>query len=638
MNEIFDKRIAATILRALALATSFLVAATPALTQPVIYTNIHDFGGSLTNPSVAGLDGKLPQSGITVDAKGNLYGTASYGGSENCGMVWKISAAGTYSDAHDFGGNITLSDGTTVSDGVLPEGGVLVDSAGNLLGTTSQGGAYDQGMVWEITASGSYKDLHDFGGSVSGQPDGYQPLASVVEDSTGNLYGTAAQGGAYFSGMVWEIAKSGAYQDLHDFGGSVTNADGSLGSDGTDPLGVSLDSSGNLFGIAGSGGGFGQYEGMVFEISKAGVYTDLHDFGGLVADANGLMGLDGASPFGGVTLDAGGNLYGTAFNGGANYGGIIWKLSKGGSYQDLHDFGGTAVNSDGKSGPDGTNPSAGVTLDNAGNLYGTAELGGQASSPDGIVWELKTSGAYLDLHDFGYQATNLEGASTPDGAYPAAAITFDSFGDMYGATPNGGAFTVGIVWMLRYGVAALSLSPKDVVGGSQLLGTVTLGTAAPEEGSVVTLSSSSSEAKVPTSVTVMPGASSATFPISTTAVGTTNAVTITATQRGYAQQATLVIESPGLASVTINPTYVKGGRIATGSVTLTGSAPSGGTVVNLSSTLRDVTVPESVTVPSGHDTASFTIVTRPVSSKSTGTITTTLKSFSKSASFTIQSR
>ena len=240
-----------------------------------------------------------------------------------------------------------------------------------------------------------YTDLHDFGGTVTNAngtagPDGEGPCAGVTFDSAGNMYGTASADGPngtgtldsqdfeYGDGMIWEMTTSGTYRDLHDFGGTVTNANGSIGPDGISPCSaVTFDSAGNMYGTTLEGGANGcdpaEGEfggGMVWEITASGIYRDLHDFGGWVTNANGESGRDGGVPQAGVTFDSAGNMYGTTESGGANGGdGILWEITASGTYRDLHDFGGWVTNANGESGRDGGVPRAGVTFDSAGNMY-----------------------------------------------------------------------------------------------------------------------------------------------------------------------------------------------------------------------------------------------------------------------------
>jgi uncharacterized protein (TIGR03437 family) len=448
--------------------------ATPVLMNSIV-TDLHDFGESvIVANGASGLDGSYVLAGVTFDTAGNMYGTANGGGGNAAygsydpnlgvdvvaGMVWELEPSGIYKDLHDFGGctaypcaeTVTNANGTPGPDGWGPDAGVTRDDVGDIYGTTSQGGPYGggtkgpfpgDGIVWEIMASGTYKDLHDFGGTVinaggASGPDGVNSKAGVTLDSDGNLYGTASGGGANNAGIVWEIASSGTYMDLHDFGGTVTNAGGTSGADGSTPsAGVTFDSAGDKYGTTTKGGAHNQ--GLVWEITASGSYRDLHDFGGTVTTAGGASGTDGEEPFAGVTFDATGNMYGTTGGGGANKGGIVWEIESTGAYKDLHDFGGTVVDANGASGPDGIEPyMASVSLDGSGNLYGTTLVGGQytgyalpnntVSAGGGTVWEITASGTYKDLYDF------VDGGVGQWGFWPAAGVTLDKSGSIYGTT------------------------------------------------------------------------------------------------------------------------------------------------------------------------------------------------------------
>ena len=446
------------------------------------YSEVNNFDFAVTTGGEYVTNGEQPYAGVAIDSAGNMYGTAYQGGANGCGSVWEVTSSGIDTgylpdkDLHDFGGTVTNAEGVSGPDGSNPVAGVTFDTAGDMFGAAVAGGANDVGMVWEITASGVYKDLHDFGGAVvnadgvSG-PDGTWPVASVTFDSAGDMYGTAQGGGAdSMDGMVWEITASGAYKDLHDFGGTVVNADGASGRDGYSPDGgVSFDSSDDAYGTTYGGGaigGSGSGGGIVWEITASGVYKDLHDFGGTVVNADGASGPDGSVPIAGVTCDSAVNLYGTASAGGGNSGhGMVWEITASGAYKDLHDFGGNVTNANGTTGQDGTFPIAGVALDSAGDLLGTTTDGGpnvyKSSVGDGMIWEITAAGVYEDRHDFGGTvAYGFYGAIAQDGYSSNSNITFDSAGNMYGTTAQGGDFNRGTTWKLL----AVAPAPVSFVG------------------------------------------------------------------------------------------------------------------------------------------------------------------------------
>ena len=258
--------------------------------------------------------------------------------------------------------------------------------------------------------------------------DGIGSTTVITVDPNGDLFGTTALGGPTNDGMVWELTTAGVYKDLHDFGGNVPNVGGKTGLDGQVPAsGVTFDTSGNMFGTTEYGGpsgqSFGAYSGagIVWRSPAGGAYKDVHDFGLTVLNSGGTSGPDGQSPFWGVTFDAAGNMYGTTqvrrqLLRTQNVG-MVWEITKAGVYKDLHDFGGTVTLTDGTAGLDGEIPEGGVTIDALGNIYGTTSAGGPNDplyGGDGILWELSSAGLYKDLHDFGGTITSAEGSSGSD--------------------------------------------------------------------------------------------------------------------------------------------------------------------------------------------------------------------------------
>jgi uncharacterized repeat protein (TIGR03803 family) len=532
----------------------------------------------------------------------------------------------TYTDLHDFGGTVVNSNGKSGPDGANPYAGVTFDGEGNMYGTTSFSGPNAGGLVWEVTNSGVYKDLHDFGGTIvdaegKNELDGIGPNVVTI-DSKGNLYGTTYSGGpndvsTNIGGMVWEVTAAGVYRDLHDFGGTVVNADGKSGLDGTGPAGsVTFNSKGNLYGTTEDGGEFGS--GVVWEITTAGVYNDLHDFGGMVINANGKNGADGTGPEAGPTFDSQGNMYGTTAGGGPNDfigGGIVWEIKTAGAYKDLHDFGGTVVNANGESGPDGFQSEAEVTLDSTGNLYGTTESGGL--NYEGIVWEITTAGAYKDLHDFGGTVVNANGESGPDGHSPIAAVKFDGSGNMYGTSveggPNGG-YGNGMAWeMTKTGTY------KDLhdFGGTVVNAD---GKSGPDGASPEAGVNFDSEGNM----------------YGTAFSGGANGENEGGYGDGMVWKLSLLVPPPGLRSASLAQSSVIGGSSTTGTVTLSTAAPTGGTTVTLSSNSADATVPATVKVAAGATTGTFTVKTSTVTANVSAVITAKLGSVSKTATLTVE--
>jgi uncharacterized repeat protein (TIGR03803 family) len=232
---------------------------------------------------------------VVLDSAGDLYGTTTYGGKANKGVLFKLDKAGNETILHTFTGG---------TDGAYPEGSVAFDSAGNLYGTTTSG------VVFKLDTAGNFTVLYTF----TGGADGYDLESGVVLDSAGNLYGTAYQGGSGYClrhhgcGVVYKLRPSGQETTLYTFTG---------GDDGGSPLaGLILDSAGNLYGTTQLGGTAGL--GVVFEVDPLGNETVLHSF---------LGPPDGNEPCSGVTMDSAGNLYGTTYKGGRQTEGMVFKLS-----------------------------------------------------------------------------------------------------------------------------------------------------------------------------------------------------------------------------------------------------------------------------------------------------------------------
>jgi uncharacterized repeat protein (TIGR03803 family) len=397
-----------------------------------------------------------------------------------------------------------------------------------------------------------------------------------------------------------------------------------------------------MYGCALAGGPNGSSvggAGMLFEITKSGAYVDRYDF---------ETGADGARPTA-VAIDAHGNLYGTAQQGGKVHNlilageGMVWKLTPSGTFTNLHNFGSTITNANGRPGPDGFLPQAGVVLDSAGDVFGTTMWGGpnwsSTNQYGGIVWEITAAGQYRDLHDFGGRVTDSDGATGPDGDNPYAGVTLDKGGNLYGATYDGGAHGVdfyGMVWMLNVAtLRGVAIAPTEVTGDSTAVGTVTLSVDAPLGGLRVALKSSSSSAAVPSTILVLAGETTAAFTVKTTPVAVKTTVTVTATFLGVAKTASLTIEPPALTSLSLSPSTVTGGASSVGTVMLTGIAPTAGTHVELSSNSKTATLPASVTVAAGKSSATFTVKTSNVSAQTSATISAKLGSVTKTAVLTI---
>ncbi|MFY9676024.1 MAG: choice-of-anchor tandem repeat GloVer-containing protein, partial [Terriglobales bacterium] len=243
-------------------------------------------------------------------------------------------------------------------DGANPVTAVTLDAAGNLYGTTDNGGTAGLGTVFKLAPDGKETVLYSF----AVQADGANPFAGLVRGKKGYLYGATLYNSDSY-GTLYKVSPKGVHTVLYAFTG---------GADGADPYGENLilDKAGNLYGTGYSGGTF-EY-GVVFELSAAGTESVLYSFTG---------GTDGGRPYAGVVEDKHGNFYGTTLQGGAFGLGTVYKVTASGTETVLHSFAG---------GSDGATPYGGVILDSKGNLYGTTAGGG--SSNAGIVFKLSPSG------------------------------------------------------------------------------------------------------------------------------------------------------------------------------------------------------------------------------------------------------
>jgi uncharacterized repeat protein (TIGR03803 family) len=358
-------------------------------------------------------DGSNPGSSLIFDTAGNLYGTTDGGGTNGFGSVFKLSpASGHWHETllYSFSGT---------PDGKYPFGGLVIDSAGNLYGTTAEGGnSTNSGVVFKVDPSGAESVIYSFSGT-----DGSSPHDGLIFDAQGNLFGTTEFGGAYGNGAVFELmpGSGGAWTEkvLYSF---IDNS-----GDGANPMaGLVLDKAGNLFGTTFSGG-IGVGYGVVFELTRSGNNWNenlLYTFTGSS---------DGGAPLAGLTIHDG-NLYGTTVRGGMG-GGVVFELKAGsGGWTEsvLYTFTGH---------PDGTEPYAGVIFDKSGNAYGTTAHGGwrYCTIGCGAIFKLapKSGG--------GWQETVLyrfNGHGVGDGEYPSGSVLLqDPKGHLYGTASRGGRGT-----------------------------------------------------------------------------------------------------------------------------------------------------------------------------------------------------
>jgi uncharacterized repeat protein (TIGR03803 family) len=370
---------------------------------------------TLTNFN-APVTGSLPRAGLIMDAAGDLFGTASAGGTTVSGTP----GSGTVFEI-PFQGNSVYGALTTLAtfdgaNGSNPFSGLVADAAGDLFGTTAKGGTNGQGTVFEIpktaTGFGALTTLVTFnGGSAANPGNGAGPLGTLIMDSDGDLFGTTLGGGTG-SGSVFAIPKTAT-----GFGPLITlTTDFSAGEF---PFsGLVADAAGDLFGTTSAGGAGGQ--GTVFEIPKTAT-----GFGALTTLVT-FNGGNGAGPKASLIRDAAGDLFGTTSAGGTNNDGTVFEVPK-----TALGFGAliTLVNLDNTT---GTNPTASLIADSVGDLFGTTTRGGVGGQ--GTVFEVaKTANGFAQpavLQNFS--------SSPPGGMAPVGGLVADATGNLFGTTVAGG--------------------------------------------------------------------------------------------------------------------------------------------------------------------------------------------------------
>lgn len=383
-------------------------------------------------------DGMAPTGALTFDSAGNLYGATTGGGKgDQAGTIFKLTKShGQWQESilWNFGQS-------SPTDGFSPEGGLVFDKAGNLYGTTIDGGGRTQnscdtsigcGTVFRLTPKPDGHWSEEILYVFQGQADGEFPNDGLAINTNGNLYGTS-QGQTRSGGVVFQLSNSGGLwteTTIYTFSG---------GSDGGSPGGsLIFDHAGNLYGVAGNGGTStgcsGSACGAVFQLTPGsnGQWSEkvLYSFNGS----------DGSTPEGKLLFDQAGNLYGTTVYGGPGFSqanGVVFELTPAANGQwnesVLWNFTGNA---------DGQNPTYGVIAGTAGQLYGAIS--------EGPFYPLKNNGVVfqLALSQGTWQETTLANFSYADGAEPQSALIADSAGALYGTTSEGGSYGYGTVFKL----------------------------------------------------------------------------------------------------------------------------------------------------------------------------------------------
>lgn len=354
------------------------------------------------------IDGADAYSNVIVDSAGNLFATTAYGGRFHLGSVVEFTPQGDGQWAEQV--LYTFSGG---SDGGYSYSALVFDAAGNLYGTTFQGGDFEEGTVYRLSPGGNGQwtetVLHSFH-----VQDGANPYASLIFDSTGkNLYGTTLTGGSHSGGTVFELSPGSNGEWTETVLYSFDNVHGS------GPYANVTFDAGSLYGTTLSGGNLtacdGQGCGVIFQLKPGanGKWTPtvLHAFDGK----------DGASPYAGLVTDSSGNLYGTTYGYEENEGNVFELIRDNKTWKGkiLHSF----------SGPDGSWPRGSLVVDSGGNVYGTTSGYPDA---DGNVFKLSpgANGKWTE--------TVLATFNEQNGEYPYAGLVFGPGGALFGTTYAGG--------------------------------------------------------------------------------------------------------------------------------------------------------------------------------------------------------
>ncbi len=527
---------------------------------------------------------------IAVDSAGNVYVTGtSHGGSatDYDYATIKYDPNGNQLWVARYNGPGSASDDASA---------IAVDAAGSVYVTGHSVSAYpiptyDIATI-KYDAGGHQLWVARYDGPVNDNDS----ANAIVVDSTGNVYvAGSSNGGA--SGFDYITIKYNA-------GGSqlwAARYDGP-GSGNDYATGLAVDKSGNVYV---TGGSFG---GSATNLDYATIKYDPNGNQVWVARYDGPTSADDAADA--IALDSAGNVYITGHVDSGTSTNLDYATVK-------YDTNGNRLWASLYSGPgsDDDTPAA-MALDRSGNVYVTgASFGGLSANFDYATVAYDTNGHQL-------WAARNDGAAHGDDR--ATAVAVDSAGNVYvtGSSDGSGGTTSSFA-TIKYGSASIypvsvQVNPSTIVGGQKGTGTVTLNAAAPPGGVVVVLASDNSVITVPTNVTVPAGAKQAKFTVTTVAVSTVQTGNITATLNGTTASAAVKVRPMGVRSVAVKPNPDKGGKTATGTVTLEYPAAPGDIVVTLTSSDTSVaTVPATLTIPAGSTKGKFTITTYHVSSKTT---------------------
>lgn len=410
----------------------------------------------LASFSSAGTTGSAPGGQLAIDNSGNLFGFTTTGGANGTGAAFEVQQGNSTP--------ILLASFPAASGSSFVATGPVLDANDDLFGVTEGGGdANGDGTVFEIAAgSSAVTTLASFNSGTTGS----SPGGNLTIDSSGDLFGTAANGGAYGCGTAWELTKGAtSISTLASFTPIVVNGV----SQNPGANGIAIDGSGNLFGTTVGNASASSY-GTLWELPSG-----TNSINTLII----FNGSNGATPVGGLAIDGSGNLFGATEYGGDNFGSSADPQGTGVVYELPVGTGQVAVLASFDSANVGQFPIGGVVLDSKGDLFGTTSAGGDlsaSSAGDGMVFELPAQSVT------GNSIAQFTGAN---GSTPRGTLVTDPLGNVYGTASSGGTNSGGVVFKMDFGGASSSAAaltpavvkttlPPNIAAGTLVHGSVTV--------------------------------------------------------------------------------------------------------------------------------------------------------------------
>jgi len=365
---------------------------------------------------------------------GNLYGTTEVSGGTSEGTVFKFATtASKPTTLYKF----CTQGYPCLTDGAKPYAGLVLASNGKFYGTTTLGGTTDNGTVFQITSTGSFKTIYNFGGTTTGSV----PWATPIQAKDGDLYGGTSIGGSDNDGVLYAISTAGKLDDSLTF----------TGDNGIYPFGKLVQGTdGNYYGTTGE---VESGDGTVFVVKEAAIHT-LHKF----------TGTDGGDPIGGLVQARNGTFYGTtSTDGGPLQAGTVFSITAAGAFKTIYKFCAR------KNCTDGSTPYATLIQASDGNLYGTTYLGGanntNCNGGCGTIFKITTAGKLTTLYNFCSQR------NCADGYQPEGGLVQATNGTLYGTTYYGGTTDSGTVFSLSVGLKPFAkiLSTLGTAGATVMI-------------------------------------------------------------------------------------------------------------------------------------------------------------------------